>query len=56
MVNLLTREERKVLIERLVEAHRDKFDAGVAEVKSVRKLYSSWDDAKLLSVRFDEIN
>ena len=59
---LLTIEERKAIIDRLVEYDAKLYfsiaigeDAGEAgKIKKViRKLYNKWDDAKLLGVRFN---
>lgn len=59
---LLTPAERKVIIDKLVE-HDAKlyFSIAIGEgcgeagkiKKVIRKLYNTWDDAKLLSVRFN---
>jgi hypothetical protein len=52
-VTLLTKEERKALIERLVQYDRETHGFRKDELKYIRKLYSKWDDAKLMSVRFN---
>jgi len=59
---LLTPEERKAIIDKLVEHDAklyfhfaigsDALEAGKIK-KIIRKLYNKWDDAKLLSVRFN---
>lgn len=59
---LLTPEERKVIIDKLVEHDswiyfNYAIGDGAGEAgkikKNIRKLYNTWDDAKLLSVRFN---
>ena len=58
---LLTPEERKAIIDKLVEHDAAEFfniaiGEGTGEAgkikKNIRKLYNKWDDAKLMSVRF----
>ena len=60
MTNLLTPEERKALIDRLVDHDMKEFfniaiGEGVEDTgkikKNIRKLYNKCDDAKLLSIR-----
>jgi len=53
MTSLLTKEERKVLIERLVQYDRETHGFTLKELKYIRKLYGMWDDAKLMAVKFD---
>lgn len=62
MTNLLTKEERKAIIDKLVEHDAVLYfsiaigdNAGEAGKikKNIRKLYNKWDDAKLMSVRFN---
>jgi hypothetical protein len=51
--SLLTKAERKAIIERLVQHDKEMYKSfGPKELKSIRKLYSTWDDAKLMSVKF----
>lgn len=50
--NLLTASERKTIIERLVKHDKDVHKLTGKELKKARKLYSKWDDAKLMSVKF----
>ena len=58
---LLTNEERKAIIDKFVEYDAaEYFNIAIGEgageagkiKKNIRKLYSKWDDAKLMSVRF----
>ena len=58
---LLTLEERKAIIDKLVEYDAKQFfDIAIGECtveageirKNIRRVYNKWDDAKLLSVRF----
>jgi len=59
-INLLTEVERKAIIDKLVEVDtRQYFHIAIGEGageagqirKNIRKLYNTWDDPKLLSVR-----
>jgi hypothetical protein len=59
--SLLTKEERKAIIDKLVEHDaKEFFNIAIGEgsaragkiKKNIRKLYNKWDDAKLMSVRF----
>jgi len=59
---LLTKEERKAIIDKLVEYDAEMYfniaiGKGAGEAgrikKNIRRLYNKWDDAKLLSVRFN---
>lgn len=59
-INLLTPEERKALIDRLVERDAaEYFSIAIGERvgeagkirKNIRKLYNKCDDAKLLSIK-----
>lgn len=59
---LLTPKERKEIIDKLVEYDARLYFSiaigdGAGEAgkikKNIRKLYNKWDDAKLLSVRFN---
>lgn len=59
---LLTPEERKAIIDKLVEHDAEMYfniaiGEGAGEAgkirKMIRKLYNKWDDAKLMSVRFN---
>lgn len=60
--NLLTKEEREAIIDKLVEYDAQLYFSiaigeGAGEAgqikKNIRKIYNKWDDAKLLSVRFN---
>ena len=52
VTNLLTKEERRVIIERLVNYDRELHGFRKDELKYIRTLYGKWEDAKLLSVKF----
>jgi hypothetical protein len=52
-IDLLTKEERKQIIERLIQYDRETHGFRKDELKYIRKLYYKWNDAKLMSVRFN---